>query len=60
MGNSLKSAAFLMESRIARAVQGDAKALYELGAAYWTGTDGLEIDLVEAHKRFNLAAHNGS
>ena len=60
MGNSLKSATFLMESRMAKAAQGDAAALYELGAAYWTGTDGLGIDLIEAHKWFNLAALNGS
>ena len=60
MGNSLKSATFLMESRMAKAAQGDASALYELGAAYWTGNDGLASDLIEAHKLFNLAALNGS
>ena len=60
MGTSLKSAAFLMESLIADAAAGDADALYRLGVAYSTGTSGLEIDLVEAHKWFNLAALNGS
>ncbi len=60
MGTSLKGAAFLMESRIAAAAAGDAQALYELGVAYSTGTHGLEVDLVEAHKWFNLAALNGS
>src|SRR5687767_15244744 len=60
MGHSIKSAAFLIESRIAKAVTGDVKALYELGVAYSTGTDGIEVDLIEAHKWFNLAALNGS
>lgn len=60
MGTSLKSAAFLMESRILDAAMGDADALYELGVAYSTGTGGTDVDLVEAHKWFNLAALNGS
>jgi TPR repeat protein len=60
MASSYKSASFLMESRIADAAQGDADALYELGVAYSTGTGGIEVDLVEAHKWFNLAALNGS
>lgn len=60
MANSLKSAAFLLESRMADAAMGNAEALYQLGLAYSAGTDGMEIDLVEAHKWFNLAALNGS
>ena len=60
MGNSLKSARFLLESRLADAAQGDPDALYELGVAYSTGTAGIEVDLIEAHKWFNLAALNGS
>ena len=60
MANSYKSAVFLMESRLADAAGGDAEALYELGVAYSTGTHGLQVDLVEAHKWFNLAALNGS
>ena len=60
MGNSLKSATFLMESRLADAARGDAEALYELGVAYSTGSSGIDVDLVEAHKWFNLAALNGS
>jgi len=60
MGNSLKSAAFLLESYLMDAAGGDADALYELGIAYSTGTHGMEVDLVEAHKWFNLAALNGS
>ena len=60
MGNSLKSAAFLLESNLADAACGDPQALYELGVAYSTGTHGLDVDLIEAHKWFNLAALNGS
>jgi TPR repeat protein len=60
MGMSLKSAAFLLESRLADAAMGKPEALYELGIAYSTGTHGMEVDLVEAHKWFNLAALNGS
>ena len=60
MGHSLKSAAFLIESRIADAARGNVKALYELGVAYSTGSCGAAVDLVEAHKWFNLAALNGS
>ena len=60
MGHSVKSAAFLIESRIAKAVSGDVKALYELGVAFSTGSNGVAVDLIEAHKWFNLAALNGS
>jgi uncharacterized protein len=59
MANSIKSANFLMESRIADAAGGNANALFELGVAYSTGSGGVEVDMVEAHKWFNLAAVNG-
>ena len=60
MGHSLKTQMFLMETRMADAAMGDIQALYELGVAYSTGTGGVEIDVIEAHKWFNLAALNGS
>jgi TPR repeat protein len=60
MGHSLKAAAFLMESRLADAAAGDPDALYELGIACSSGSDGMSVDLIEAHKWFNLAALNGS
>ena len=60
MAHSLKSAAFLIESRIADAARGNVQALYELGVAYSTGSGGVAVDLIEAHKWFNLAALNGS
>jgi TPR repeat protein len=59
MANSFKSANFLMESRITDAAGGNANALFELGVAYSTGSGGVDIDMVEAHKWFNLAAVNG-
>jgi len=60
MASSIKSAAFLIQSRLAEAAAGSSEALYELGIAYSTGTHGLEVDLIEAHKWFNLAALNGN
>ena len=60
MAHSLKSAAFLIDSRIADAAMGDVDALYELGVTYSTGSDGVGVDLIEAHKWFNLAALSGS
>jgi len=60
MGNSFKSANFLMDSRFADAARGDADALCDLGMAYSSGSGGIEVDLIEAHKWFNLAALNGS
>ena len=59
MANSLKSAQFLIESRLADAAGGDGDALYDLGVCYSTGTSGVAIDLIEAHKWFNLASVAG-
>lgn len=60
MANSLKSARFLMDSRSTEAGFGTAEDCFDLGVAYSCGTGGLPIDLVEAHKWFNLAALRGS
>ena len=59
MGSSIKSALFLAESRMEDAARGDGNALYDLGICYQTGTAGVAIDLIEAHKWFNLAAVAG-
>ncbi len=59
MASSFRSAQFLIESRINDAALGDADALYDLGIAYSSGTGGVDVDLIEAHKWFNLAALNG-
>ena len=34
-------------------------AYFDLGVAYSTGSHGVECDLIEAHKWFNLAAVAG-
>ncbi|HEX7857403.1 MAG TPA: hypothetical protein VF503_27295 [Sphingobium sp.] len=60
MGNSIQSARFLIESRLRDAARGDSQALYDLGVAFSCGVGGVDIDLIEAHKWFNLAALQGS
>lgn len=60
MGNSMKSAQFLIDSRMADAARGDINAYYDLGMVYSSGTAGIDVDLIEAHKWFNLAAVAGS
>ncbi len=59
MASSMKSANFLIESRLADAARGDAGALFDLGIAFSTGS-GVDVDLIEAHKWFNLAALGGN
>ncbi|WP_395000253.1 hypothetical protein [Sphingomonas sp.] len=56
---SQKSAEFLLRSRLADAERGDVEALFELGVCYSTGRGGIAVDLVEAHKWFNLGALSG-
>ena len=59
-GLSYEGAEFLLRSRLADAEAGDVEALFELGVTFSTGRCGTEIDLIEAHKWFNLAAVSGS
>ena len=59
MASSFRSANFLIESRMVDAAQGDIDAYFELGIAYSSGSGGVDVDLVEAHKWFNLAAVSG-
>jgi TPR repeat protein len=56
---SQQGADFLIRSRIADAAAGDVEALMELGISYSTGQGGTAVDLIEAHKWFNLAALSG-
>lgn len=56
---SQKGAEFLIRSRLADAENGDVEALYDLGVSYSTGRGGVPVDLIEAHKWFNLAALSG-
>jgi TPR repeat protein len=60
VASNMESARFLIESRMRDAAGGDAQARYDLGVAYSCGTGGVGVDLVEAHKWFNLAALAGS
>ena len=59
MGSSLKNAVFLVESRLRDATRGCIDAYYDLGMMYSSGTQGVDVDLIEAHKWFNLAAIGG-
>src|SRR3546814_10947664 len=60
MANSLKSAQYLIESRLLDAARGDAAAYFDLGIAFSTGSGGVDVDLVQAHNWFNLAALGGN
>ena len=60
MGTSFKNAQFLIESRLRDAAQGDMNACYDLGMVYSSGSAGIDVDLIQAHKWFNLAAVAGS
>ena len=59
MAISQKAADFLINSRLADAARGDVEALFELGVSFSTGRGGVAVDLIEAHKWFNLAALSG-
>lgn len=59
MGTKLSTASQLFDSHLAAASRGNAEAYFELGVAYSTGTDGCEVNMIEAHKWFNLAALSG-
>jgi len=60
MGHSAKVENFFIESRLADAGRGDPDAYFELGMAYSSGSDNAIVDLIQAHKWFNLAALGGS
>jgi len=59
MAISQKSADFLLNSRLADAASGSVEALFDLGVSFSTGRGNVAVDLVEAHKWFNLAALSG-
>ena len=59
MAISQKGAEFLVRSRLADAARGDVEALFELGVTYSTGRGGVMVDLIEAHKWFNLGVLSG-
>ncbi len=47
-----------LDVNLSAARSGDPQAYYELGLMFSTG-EGVELDLVEAHKWFNLAVIKG-
>lgn len=55
----MSGADMMIAQCLAAAADGDTDALYDLGVAYSTGSHGVECDLIEAHKWFNLAASKG-
>lgn len=59
MAIKLSSATSLFDHNLAAASRGNAEAYFELGMAYSTGSDGCNVDMVEAHKWFNLASLAG-
>lgn len=59
MAISEKAAEFFLQTRLAEAEAGNIDALYDLGVSYSTGRGGAPVDLIEAHKWFNLAALSG-
>ena len=60
MAISQKSADFFLRSRMADAeARRASRRSYELGVTYSTGRGGIAVDLIEAHKWFNLAALSG-
>jgi len=44
---------------LAAAAAGDESACFDLGVIFSTGSHGVDCDLIEAHKWFNLAASRG-
>jgi TPR repeat protein len=54
-----QTADLLVASSLASAAQGDLSAYYTLGVAFSTGSHGVNCDMIEAHKWFNLAAVKG-
>lgn len=59
VADSHSAADLLVATCLAAAASGDSNALFDLGIAYSTGSHGVECDLIEAHKWFNLAAVGG-
>ena len=47
---------FRIERRLQDAAKGCPNAAYDLGVAFSSGTDEVEIDMIEAHQWFNLSA----
>lgn len=55
----LSGADLMVANLLASAADGDEAACFDLGVIFSTGSHGVDADLVEAHKWFNLAASRG-
>ena len=53
------AAAELIAECLAAYGNGSVDALYDLGVAFSTGSHGVNCDMIEAHKWFNIAASKG-
>jgi TPR repeat protein len=60
MAHSFQTQQLFTESRLRDAMRGDADACFALGVSFSAGTDGCDLDLVAAHKWFNIAALGGN
>jgi TPR repeat protein len=59
MGHSLQTQKVFADARMLGMVS-DSDACFALGVSYAAGTDGYPLDLIAAHKWFNIAALSGS
>lgn len=60
MATSMNNARILVDGRMQEAARGSIQACFDLGVAYSCGTGGVAVDLVQAHRWFNLAAQGGN
>lgn len=49
----------LVAECLAAYAQGSIDAIYDMGVAFSTGSHGCAVDMIEAHKWFNIAASKG-
>jgi TPR repeat protein len=54
-----RKADMMVASCLAAAAEGNINAYFDLGVIFSTGSHGVNVDFVEAHKWFNLAAVKG-
>lgn len=59
MGSRIEGQDAFVTARFDAARKGQIAALYDLGVAFSVGDHGVAVDLIEAHKWFNLAALRG-
>ena len=60
MDNNMQTAQQVIENRLTGAMRGEPSAYFDLGIIFATGSDEMDVDLIQAHKWFNLAALGGN